>query len=304
MSETLTNTYTKLTFSGHDTFHCRQLWLKKGYDFVKNGNKFTDNEAVVLLGVGKNMVSAIYFWMKAFGLIDKDGNTTDIADYIFSIEGKDPYLEDEATLWLLHYQLVTIGHASIYNLVFNDFRKEKIEFSKDNFLSFVERKAREFGFSQFNKKTVSTDFDVLAKMYIRTTDQVKDKEDTFSGLLTDLNIIQEERRKIEDIGIASFFSIPNGHRNSLPEEILLYTIIDRDAFQNSISLNTLFQERNQVGSVFAITKNSLMEKLESISKNPVFQKFGITLSDHAGIKELQFASKPNKFDILNHYYGK
>lgn len=24
----------KLTFSGHDTFHCRHLWLKKGYDFV------------------------------------------------------------------------------------------------------------------------------------------------------------------------------------------------------------------------------------------------------------------------------
>ncbi|MDX9931639.1 MAG: DUF4007 family protein, partial [Bacteroidales bacterium] len=25
----------KYTFSGHDSFQCRQLWLKKGYDFVK-----------------------------------------------------------------------------------------------------------------------------------------------------------------------------------------------------------------------------------------------------------------------------
>ena len=33
-------------------------------------------------------------------------------------------------------------------------------------------------------------------------------------------------------------------------------------------------------------------------------QYGITLSDHAGIKELQIASKPNKFDVLNHYYGK
>lgn len=298
MSEILTNTYAKLTFSGHDTFHCRQLWLKKGYDFVKKGYRFTDNESVVILGVGKNMVSSIYFWMKAFGLVDKDGNTTDIAEYIFSTEGKDPYLEDEATLWLLHYQLVTIGHASIYNLIFNDLRKEKIEFTKDNFLSFVERKATEYGFTQFNKKTVSTDFDVLTKMYIRTTEHVKDKEDTFSGLLTDLNLIQEEKK------INSLYSIPNDHRNNLPEEIILYSILDSDDFQSSISLNTLFQERNQAGSVFAITKNALMEKLESISKNPAFKKFGITLSDHAGIKELQFSSKPNKFDILNHYYGK
>ncbi|MGH2666706.1 DUF4007 family protein [Flavobacterium sp.] len=298
MSETLTIPITKLTFSGHDTFHCRQLWLKKGYDFVKKGNKFTDSEAVVLLGVGKNMVSAIFFWMKAFGLLDKEGNTTDFADYIFSLNGKDPYLEDEATLWLLHYNLVSKGLASTYDLIFNDLRKEKIEFTKDNFLAFAERKANEIRFTQFNKKTVSTDFDVLTKMYIRTAEQVKDKEDTFSGLLTDLNLIQEEAK------ISSFYSIPNDNRNNLPEEIILYTILDKNNFQNSVSLNVLFQDRNQAGSVFAITKNSLMEKMEFLASNAKYQKYGITLSDHAGIKELQFTSKPDKFDVLNNYYGK
>lgn len=298
MSEILTIPLTKLTFSGHETFHCRQLWLKKGYDFVNKGNKFTDNEAVVLLGVGKNMVSAIYFWMKAFGLLDKKGNTTDFADYIFSSNGKDPYLEDEATLWLLHYNLVTQGLASIYHLIFNDLRKEKIEFTKENFLVFAERKSNEIGFTQFNKKTAGTDFDVLTKMYIRTTDQVKDKEDTFSGLLTDLNLIQEEKKH------NSTYSIPNESRNNLAEEIILYTILDKHDIQNSVSLNMLFQDRNQVGSVFAITKNALMEKLESVANNPKYEKYGVTLSDHAGIKELQFRSKPSKFEILNHYYGK
>jgi hypothetical protein len=298
MSEILTVPFNKLVFSGHDTFHCRQLWLKKGYDFVKKGNKFTDSEAVVILGVGKNMVSAIYFWMKAFALIDKEGNTTDLADYIFSSEGKDPYLEDEATLWLLHYQLVSQGFASIYNLVFSYLRKEKIEFTKDNFLVFAERKANEIGFTQFNKKTAATDFDVLTRMYLRTTDQVKDKEDTSSGLLTDLNLIQEEKKH------NSIYSIPNENRNNLPKEIILYTILDKNDIQNSVSLNILFQDRNLAGSVFAITKNALMEKLESLANNSQYQKFGMTLSDHAGIKELQFTSKPNKFEILNLYYGK
>lgn len=287
----------KLTFSGHDTFHCRQLWLKKGYDFVVNGNKFTDNESVILLGVGKNMVSAIHFWMRAFGLLAKDGNVTEFADYIFSENGKDPYLEDEATLWLLHYHLVTSGYASTYDLIFNELRKEKIEFSKENFLSFVERKAGDLSFTQFNKKTVSTDFDVLTKMYIRTADQTKDKEDTLSGLLTDLNLIQEERKS------SSIYSIPNDNRNSLPEEIVLYTILDKAEFQNSINLNTLFQDKNLPGSVFAITKNALMDKLDSIASNSKYKKYGITISDHAGIKELQFVLKPNKFDILNNYYG-
>lgn len=292
----------KLTFSGHDTFHCRQLWLKKGYDFVNEGKRFSNEDAVIELGVGKNMVSAIHFWMKAFGLLDKDGQLSEFANYIFSNDGQDPYLEDNATLWLLHYHLVSQNLASTYNYIFNDLRKEKIEFTKENFLSFIERKADEVGFTQFNKNTVSTDFEVFLKIYNRTEEQTKDKEDTFSGLLTDLNLLHEEKRKVDDKTI-SLYSIPNTNRNDLPEEIILYAILNEGNFQNSINLNTIFQDRNQAGLLFAITKTALLEKLEAIAANNAYRNHGITLSDHAGIKELQFTTRPNKFDVLNNYYG-
>jgi hypothetical protein len=58
----------KLRFSGHDTFIVRTFWPKKGYDFIKNGGNFNAEDAVIDLGVGKNMVSSINFWMKALGL--------------------------------------------------------------------------------------------------------------------------------------------------------------------------------------------------------------------------------------------
>ena len=48
----------KYTFSGHESFQCKNLWLKKGYDYVKQGRSFTSDDAVVELGVGKNMVAA------------------------------------------------------------------------------------------------------------------------------------------------------------------------------------------------------------------------------------------------------
>jgi len=47
----------KYTFSGHDSFQCRQLWLKKGYDYLQSNKSFNDEDAVVKLGVGKNMVN-------------------------------------------------------------------------------------------------------------------------------------------------------------------------------------------------------------------------------------------------------
>ena len=57
----------KLRFSGHDTFVVRSYWPKKGCDFVKKGYKFSSEDAVVELGVGKNMVTSIQFWMKEIG---------------------------------------------------------------------------------------------------------------------------------------------------------------------------------------------------------------------------------------------
>lgn len=296
------NTINKLTFSGHDTFHCRHLWLKKGYDFIKKGRKFTDEDAVVELGVGKNMVSSINFWMRAFGIIDKDGLLTDFADYILDDNGKDPYIEDEATLWLLHYQLIKQNIASTYSLIFNEFRREKIEFTRDNFIAFVVRKAEELNASQINKNTISTDFEVLTKMYIRTDAQSKDREDTFSGLLTELNIIQEEKRKVDDKTV-TFYSISTQDKSEIPEEVLLYTILDNDNFDKSISLYTIEHEFNQAGSVFAMGRTGLINKIESISSNKKFNKYGITFNDHAGIKELQFKKKPNKFEILKEYYA-
>ena len=58
-----------MVLSGHDTFHCRLFWLKKGYDYIESSEKFKDDSGVVM-GVGRNMVNSIRFWMKSFGVID------------------------------------------------------------------------------------------------------------------------------------------------------------------------------------------------------------------------------------------
>ena len=294
----------KLSFSGHDSFHCRHLWLKKGYEFIKKGNKFTNEDAVVELGVGKNMVSAIHYWMRAFGLVNSDGEISEFAHYIFDEEnGKDPYVEDEATLWLLHYQLVSQNIASTYNLIFNEFRRERIEFTKDNYISFIIRKAEELNTASINTNTVTKDFEVLQKMYIRTSSQNQDKEDTFSGILTELNIIKEESRKV-DHSTVSYFSIISDDKDEIPDEVILYGILDKNNFDQSISLYTIEQDKDHVGSIFAIGRTGLVNKIDSITSNNKYKKFGIVFNDHAGIKELQFKTKPNKFTILDNYYEK
>lgn len=288
--------FEKLTFSGHESFQCRNLWLKKGYDFVKAGRSFTSEDAVVELGVGKNMVNSIRFWMRAFDLLTQKDTLTLLADRLLDDDGWDPYLEDEATLWLLHYHLVTAQRASIYNVIFNGLRRDRIEFTRSNFVTYAKRQA-EINQTSVNEGTVKIDFDVFVKMYRRSDAQAKDREEGLSGLLTDLNLLRLLPRKKEE----EYYVIENTEKPDLPDAVLLYGILTSGRFDTSVNFNFLLTEANQVGSVFALNATGLYTKLERIvadkANNAVF-------SDQAGIRELSFKSKPDPLTVLAKYYGR
>ncbi|MCL4722145.1 MAG: DUF4007 family protein, partial [Gammaproteobacteria bacterium] len=56
-------------FTGHESFPLRYSWLPKGIQTleVKPG-VFRDDQATIVLGVGKNMVAAIRHWCIATGM--------------------------------------------------------------------------------------------------------------------------------------------------------------------------------------------------------------------------------------------
>lgn len=291
----LENIETKLSFSGHDSFQCRQLWLKKGYDFVMEGNKFMDETAVISLGVGKNMVSSIRFWMKAFNIIDNKDIPTEFGKRLFNdLDGYDPFLEDEASLWLLHYNLVKNGLSSIYTLIFNEFRKEKVLFNKDAFVNYVKRMAINNPELILNENTVSKDFIVFANLYKNDLES-KDIEDSFSGILSELELLKTVGKGKEEQ-----FYIENTDRDNLSESVILYTILDNPIYGKSINLNSLEFGWNSPGSIFALNRSGLMSKISDITKT--YKK--ITFTDQAGIKELQFKEKIDPFTILDIHYGK
>jgi hypothetical protein len=278
----------RLIFSGHETFHCKNMWLKKGYDFVEKDGKFVD-EACLDLGVGRNMVSSIRFWLKAFNIIDsKSEQATKIAHFLFNENnGLDKYLEHETSLWLLHYLLIINDYSSIYSIVFNDFRKLKPEFHKENFISHA------YGIdASLNKNTLGKDFGVMLRTYYSKNG--KDIEDSFSGLLSDLELIHE----IKKDNITKYV-IQNTKQDSIAPELVLFIILENKDYGKSVSFKNLYSDFNSVGNIFVLSKEQLENKLIKIS-----QKFeDIIYSNDAGIKELQFKTKkPNSFDILRLCY--
>ena len=294
MSEVTVETL-KYTFSGHDSFQCRQLWLKKGYDYVKSQRSFNDEEAVVKLGVGKNMVSAIRYWMKAFNVIDSKDIPTEFGDRLFDDKhGYDPYLEDEGSLWLLHYQLIKTGIASIYSIIFNEFRREKLFFTRETFLNYLRRIQETTPIANFNENTIAKDFNVFVNMYKDDTN-TSDIEDSFSGILSEIGLLKTIGKGKEEQ-----YQIENNERDRLPNEIVLYAVLDSPTYGNSVNLNVLENYNNSPGTIFALNRSGLMNKISGI----VGDDKTIVFTDHAGIKELQFKNKPNAYLILDRYYGK
>ena len=180
----------RYTFSGHESFPCKTLWLKKGYDFVVQRRDFNRPEAVIYLGVGKNMVASIRYWLRVFGLSEGDQPTW-LGNYLFDDAiGKDKYIEDLATLWLLHFHLVFNQFATLYHTVFCGYQKGHTQFDRDQIATYVKLEMIEADKqSAYNENTVRKDIAVLVQNYALPR-KAQSNED-FSSMLIDLDLIRQ-----------------------------------------------------------------------------------------------------------------
>lgn len=282
----------KLQFSGHDSFICKHFWLKKGYDFINEEKNFNDELAVVNLGVGKNMVTAINYWLKAYGITDSSNHITELGHYLFNDKnGRDPYLENLGSIWLLHYSLIKSDKASIYNLFFNEFRRDKFSFTKDNLSNFLLKKLEGNDQKSINANTVNSDITVFIHNYLKPGYRNKktDVEEEFSNLFVDLQFMESYQSENAREEIVEWYKVENNERYDLPAHIVLFSILDNKNYSKSISFTELLTGINSPGSIFAINEEGLYNKIEGI-KEICPQA---TYTQSSGVRELQFKSKPS-----------
>ncbi|MFV0216663.1 DUF4007 family protein [Empedobacter falsenii] len=276
-------------FSGHDTFHCKQQWLLKGFN---NPNFSTISESIISLGVGKNMVSSVKYWLEAFG-ITNENNLTEFSNLIFSPEvGLDPYLENEGTLWLLQYKLCQKKYASIFHLLFTEYFDDKVnyEFSEEKVIKFILNELEINGVKSISENTLSNDFKVLIRTYLSSSKDIKNIEEEFNAPLLELNLIEK---------IESHKYILNKINRSIPLAILGYCILDMTQEQNSTSLK-LEEIKRTIGNYFCITNECLEDLLSQLHEvSDVF-----VYTDHAGIATLDIKQNSEELrnKLLNNYY--
>ena len=120
-----------MKYRGHETFSIRKNWLAKGIEAVqKNPGIFTDKTFAPMeeLGIGRNMVVSLRYWMKAVGLTKEEkGKESKKTETSFTPLGKiiyehDKFVEEAGTLWLLQNELAANReNATSWYFFFNEF---------------------------------------------------------------------------------------------------------------------------------------------------------------------------------------
>ena len=216
----------KLQFAGHETFPLRYGWLNKAYEQVSrsilsgNGDTtsiFTDESAISVFGVGKNMVVSIRHWALAAGVIhmveaDEGARMGRLVPTNFGkmlLEECDPYLEHPASLWLIHWHLASRpGRATTWYWAFNELNEPSIdrELVTDRLARRIAalRRSGRMRKSRITETTIRRDVECFVRTYLaRPISGRAVQEDNLKSPLSELALLQP-------VGVGSAFRFRRG----------------------------------------------------------------------------------------------
>jgi hypothetical protein len=290
----------RLGFSGHQTFPFRYGWLTKAIDAAEaDAGVFRREDALVLLGVGKNMVESIRHWSLATQMLqDSDRgrqfHRTVWAELLFG-QGLDFYLEDPASLWLIHWLLVSNPQkAAVWYIAFNSFPYP--EFQRESLAAYVVDFALRREINS-NERTVARDVDCFVRTYAPARGSKRNlMEDTFNCPLTELGLLQ-----LQPDGVTYQFSI--GPKPTLPVEIVA-AAVDRffdiaGGTRESLSFQECLYHPLSPGQVFKLDQSTLSEYLSVLSD---ITDGAMTADETAGLSQLYRRGSIDPLELINRYY--
>ncbi len=300
LGATLSLLPTNPSFAGHQTFAVRSGWLKKGLDaLLEDGTVFNRPDALVTLGVGKNMVTSIRHWLLMMGVAQVEGRelkATLLGKRIFGdLEGGfDPYLEDPATLWILHWNLCGPGSAAFtWAWAFNVFRE--YEWTRDGLTDAVMDAAGSRVVKPPSRETVERDVATFVQTYA-ADERGQNTEDSLDCPLRGLGLIRP--------GFERHFRFEIGSKPSLPPAIFAWALGHfwrwKYAHTKTVSVRDITHAEGSPGVVFKLDDDSVLEYLDALAD---LTDGALRFEDTPIVRQVVLHGRQTGFDTLleTHY---
>ncbi len=259
--------------SGHETFPLRYGWLKKAFDAVSgsevgrqdNRHVFMGPHAIAEFGVGKNMVASMRHWATAAGIIieapdTRHIETTPLGQLLFGRGGLDPYMEEPATSWLVHWNLAGQPTKTTWFWAFNHY--PAVEFERDGLVQAIGQIAKERGWPRAAHSTIKNDVACFLLTYVTSLRTEKSNhEEALESPLTELGLIKQTTTRDR-------FRFVRGPKPTLRAGVFGYALTqfwnERFPSNSTLSFESLAHEAGSPGRVFLLDENDLLDKLSNL----------------------------------------
>lgn len=295
------------SFAGHQTFPFRHSWPKKAVDAVIADPKaFSAEDALVRLGVGKNMVASIRHWALSLGLLEEDQDVannrgrclkpTTLGEALFGKDGWDPFLEDPGTLWLLHWHLAsTPDNATTWWFAFSCY--PGVQFDRRDLHFRLAELIKQNSVSRVSDASLKRDVDCFTLTYSRSRRRHAADEETLDCPLIELGLL----RAVSSHDTYQF--VRQQHR-SLPLFVFVYALVSyiarRTTDAATVSLDDLAFSPGSPGRVFCLDEVGLIARLEQLDK---VTQGALVYDETAGLKQVLVRQKLAPLSLLKTYYG-
>lgn len=298
-------------FSGHETFPCRYAWLPKAVrNLRENPTLFADeDDAMVRMGVGKNMVRAIRFWADASQVVipaPKQGfAVSSLGNAILGPGGYDEFLEDIKTLWLIHWNLSTSVTEPLFawHYLLNFWHRS--DFTRSEVLTTFSQEAERLG-KKLSSVTLEHHFTTFLHTYVPTRSKKGEVlEDNLDCPLVELELLQAigERQTADSNRHESIYAFRMEEKPDISPELFIYCLDDfwnkRHAQEKTLSFRDIAVGLDSPGQIFKLPEHDIRERLESIDKDSAGK---LVYQESAAFQQVKRAEPSSPLQLLKKVY--
>ncbi len=262
---------------------------------------------MVELGVGKNMVRSIRFWVEVMNVASPVGQgyalePTPFGHGVFADDGFDPFLEDVRTLWLLHWHLTTHAENPVFAWRYLLNHWPHAELTRSETLAAFRRESENAGLSH-SDVTLGLHLDVFLRTYLPSRASTS-AEDSIDGPLVELALLQHvgEQRVGETGRREPVYAFRREPKPEITAELFEYCL--HDFWQQwrpgeaTLTFREVATAPCSIGQVFKLPEDDVRARLDAYARSDLSAPFIYRSSAVQGLVTRRASCPAQSVDLL------
>jgi len=266
----------RMSVDFHLNFALKRSTLSKALQAYITNPQISRDEQMSVIGVGYKAVAGYVGWLHHTGL--RDSNKRTVRELGKLIHEYDPYLVDEGTKWIVHYQLCRPREDEstlLWRYLTNEWLPDHAGFSRTQF-----QEGASDILARVGKKKLRECANITLRCYV--------EEEALGGL----NILYLSDKVYER----------GTQKDALPSTLVAYVMFDQRAQRypdsTTVAIDELLTASGNVGRVFQLDRPQLDRHLQWLKSNGYIGLLQFADHDH-----VQFQFERDPLEILRQYYA-